>query len=54
MSGFFANAIAALKVSVMLWGGIDVAIPTAIPVDPFNKRLGILPGKTFGSISLPS
>ena len=38
--------------SPKLWGGIFVAIPTAIPVDPFIKRLGRAAGKTVGSVEL--
>ena len=30
-------------------GGIDVAIPTAIPFDPFTSKLGNLAGNTVGS-----
>jgi hypothetical protein len=45
-------ALHACKTSRRLWGGMLVAIPTAIPDDPFNNRSGNLLGKTFGSISL--
>ena len=38
------------QTSDRLWGGIFVAIPTAIPVEPFIKILGILDGKTEGSV----
>ena len=37
--------------SPKLWGGIDVAIPTAIPLEPFTKRLGYLEGSTAGSFN---
>ena len=37
--------------SLRLWGGILVAIPTAIPDDPLMSRFGILVGKTEGSDS---
>ena len=40
--------------SPRLCGGMFVAIPTAMPVDPFTNKLGYLDGKTFGSDSLPS
>ena len=40
--------------SVRLWGGIFVAIPTAIPVVPFTSRLGNLEGRTTGSFSVSS
>jgi hypothetical protein len=33
-----------------LWGGILVAIPTAIPEAPFTRRFGILDGSTVGSL----
>ena len=42
------------KTSSKLCGGIFVAIPTAIPDDPFTRRLGILVGRTSGIFSLPS
>ena len=35
--------------STMLWGGIFVAMPTAIPVEPLISRFGSLDGKTVGS-----
>ena len=37
--------------SVKLCGGIFVAIPTAIPEEPFTKRFGILDGNTVGSFN---
>ena len=40
--------------SFRLWGAIFVAIPTAIPEDPFTKRFGNLDGKTIGSFSSSS
>ena len=40
--------------SFRLWGGILVAIPTAIPDEPLTKRLGNLDGSTDGSNSSPS
>ena len=45
---------AASMVSPRLCGGMDVAIPTAIPFEPFTKRLGNLDGSTVGSFSSPS
>ena len=33
---------------------MSVAIPTAIPVAPFNNKLGSLAGKTDGSSKVPS
>ena len=44
----------ALVTSFKLCGGISVAIPTAIPVVPFNKILGNLAGNNFGSSRVPS
>ena len=40
--------------SLRLWGGIFVAIPTAMPSDPFTKSVGIPDGKTVGSFSVSS
>ena len=46
--------IIAFIVSVKLCGGMFVAIPTAIPLVPFTKRLGYLDGRTDGSFSVSS
>jgi len=43
-------AIKPFITSVRLWGGILVAIPTAIPEDPLTSRLGTLLGITNGSV----
>ena len=40
--------------SVKLWGGMFVAIPTAIPEDPLINSVGILDGRTVGSCNLSS
>ena len=40
--------------SPKLCGGIFVAIPTAIPVEPFTNKFGYLDGNTCGSRSEPS
>ena len=40
--------------SVKLCGGIFVAIPTAIPDEPFTSSAGIFAGKTVGSCNLSS
>ena len=40
--------------SPRLWGGMDVAMPTAIPLDPFTRRFGNLDGSTTGSFSSSS
>ena len=42
------------KTSLRLCGGIFVAIPTAIPEEPFTSKFGIFVGKTSGIFSLPS
>ena len=34
-----------------LWGGIFVAIPTAIPPEPLTSKFGNSAGKTIGSLS---
>ncbi len=49
VSGLSINNIKPWHSSDKLWGGILVAIPTAIPIDPFNSRFGILAGNTLGS-----
>ena len=54
ISGSFATAKIASITSTKLWGGILVAIPTAIPVEPLISKLGIRAGKTAGSCSSPS
>lgn len=48
--GFFMRAFKPAATSPMLWGGILVAIPTAIPVVPLMSRLGNLAGNTRGSL----
>ena len=40
--------------SLKLCGGIFVAIPTAIPDEPFTNNAGILAGNTVGSCNLSS
>ena len=37
-----------------LWGGILVAMPTAMPVPPLTRRFGNLDGRTTGSFSVSS
>ena len=54
MFGFCNNAIKPVTNSLRLCGGIFVAIPTAIPSDPFIRRFGICVGKTVGSSRLSS
>ena len=53
-SGLSMTSLTASMVSPKLWGGILVAIPTAIPVAPLTKRFGKRAGKTTGSRSLAS
>ena len=43
-----------LITSFRLWGGIFVAIPTAIPSEPFINKVGTAEGKTEGSFSVSS
>ena len=43
------NATAASIVSRRLCGGMFVAIPTAIPDEPFTSRFGKRAGRTCGS-----
>ena len=52
--GFFIKLIHPFKTSFKLCGGIFVAIPTAIPEDPFTSKFGIFVGNTSGMCSLPS
>ena len=44
----------ASETSLRLWVGIFVAIPTAIPVVPLQRRNGNAPGKTEGSFVVSS
>ena len=46
--------IVALTSSFRLWGGIFVAMPTAMPEEPLHKRLGNFEGKTVGSFFVSS
>jgi len=41
----------ALQTSARLCGGMFVAIPTAIPLDPLRRRFGTFAGRTTGSSS---
>ena len=54
ISGLSINATVELIISVKLCGGIFVAIPTAIPSDPFTSKFGITVGKTVGSCKVSS
>ena len=44
----------ASPISPRLWGGMLVAMPTAMPPTPLTSRLGSLAGSTIGSLSEPS
>ena len=46
--------IRASQTSRRLWGGIEVAMPTAIPLEPLTSRLGNRAGRTVGSVRLSS
>ena len=52
--GLFTSVMVASMISVRLCGGIFVAMPTAIPSEPFTSRFGMRVGRTSGSISLSS
>ena len=54
ISGLSIYAMHPSITSLKLWGGIFVAIPTAIPIVPFTRIFGNLDGKTVGSFSLSS
>ena len=54
MAGFSISARQALITSVRLCGAILVAIPTAMPDEPFTSKLGMRVGITDGSLSEPS
>ena len=52
--GLSSMCMHASKTSLILWEGISVAMPTAIPVVPFSNILGIFAGKIIGSSNEPS
>ncbi|CAB4725449.1 unannotated protein [freshwater metagenome] len=49
ISGFSNAKQVASTTSFRLCGGIFVAMPTAIPAEPFTNKLGNLLGRTVGS-----
>ena len=49
-SGLSITMCIASQTSPRLWGGIDVAMLTAIPLEPLTSRFGNLLGRTVGSI----
>jgi len=53
-SGSSIMAVSAATTSLRLWGGMLVAIPTAIPVEPFIRSCGMALGRTVGSSSMAS
>ena len=52
--GLAMRWMAASITSPMLWGGMLVAIPTAMPDEPFTSRFGKRAGRTFGSSAVSS
>ena len=53
----FSSSIIATRPSIIstrLWGGILVAIPTAIPSEPLTRSVGTVVGKTAGSFRVSS
>ena len=52
--GLSTKEIVASQTSFKLWGGIFVAIPTAIPEEPLISKFGNFPGNTEGSFREPS
>ena len=53
-SGVSIRSSIALATSRRLWGGMLVAMPTAMPDEPFTSRFGTLAGRTVGSWSRSS
>ena len=53
-SGLSTSSCTAFTTSRRLCGGMLVAIPTAMPLEPLTRRLGILEGRTVGSCSRSS
>ena len=53
-SGFSSTQMQAFMTSVRLWGGMFVAMPTAMPLEPLTSRLGKRAGSTRGSLRLSS
>ena len=54
MSGSSSRPIRPSQTSVRLWGGILVAMPTAMPSEPLTSRLGMAEGITAGIMREPS
>ncbi len=53
-SGLSSTQMAASTTSRRLWGGMLVAMPTAMPLEPLTSRLGNRLGSTRGSFRLSS
>ena len=53
-SGFSSTQTQALMTSVRLCGGMFVAMPTAMPLEPFTSRFGKRAGRTRGSLRVSS
>ena len=53
-SGCLISSTVASMTSERLWGGMFVAMPTAMPVEPLTSRFGNFAGRTRGSRSDPS
>ncbi|MNC89220.1 hypothetical protein D3C83_51240 [compost metagenome] len=54
MSGLSINAIDASMISFRLWGGMLVAMPTAMPLEPLTSKFGNAAGSTVGSCNRSS
>ena len=54
IAGSSMYAVTAPTTSRRLWGGMFVAIPTAMPCEPLTSRLGKRLGRTSGSCVRPS
>ena len=53
-SGLYNSSTSPSTNSDRLWGGILVAIPTAIPSEPLTSRFGYTAGRTAGSFKVSS
>ena len=53
-SGLSTKCTMPSTTSLKLWGGMLVAIPTAMPAAPLTSKFGILEGNTVGSFKLSS
>ncbi|MNQ91447.1 hypothetical protein D3C85_1068290 [compost metagenome] len=52
--GLSSSSAQARATSRALWGGMSVAMPTAIPVTPLSRMWGRRAGSTTGSFMVPS